>query len=647
MMRMIPTFFSSIGTLVGPAAANHVWQSTVFLAAAWLLTLALRKNQARVRYWLWLIASLKFLIPFALLIALGSSLSRPGNAAIAQSGFYSAVEEISLPFTPTVAPIVLPVSHTPHFAFLSLLPEFLLAAWLLGFAAVLSLWVLRWRRISAAMRNALPMSHGREVDALRQLERIARIRKPIPFLLSRDSLEPGIFGNFHPVLLWPSGFSERLDDAHLKAILAHEVWHVRRRDNLTAAIHMIVEAVFWFYPLVWWVGTRLVEERERACDEEVLRLGNQAQTYAEGILKTCEFCVGSPLACVSGVTGADLKQRILRIMSGHVARKLNFSRKLLLTAAGLMAVGVPIVFGMVNVPLNAQSATGQASRGVPEWQTAAGDRMAFDVVSIRQSKPDAPMTATFPLDPGDSYSPNGGLFSARFPLIAYIEFAYKLSLTPGQRQSVLAHLPQWVATENFEIHARASGNPTKDQMRLMMQSLLADRFKLAIHFETQQVPVLALTLIKPGKLGPKLRPHADGPPCDTSTPPANGSSANVTDVYPRECSVYGLLRRPGQMLLAGSRNTTMALLAASLPSFPGGASRPVVDQTGLSGRYDFTIQWTPESNGPTPSVADVQADPQATTFLEALKEQLGLKLESTKAPVDVLVIDHVEKPSPN
>src|SRR5436309_7265091 len=85
-------------------------------------------------------------------------------------------------------------------------------------------------------------------------------------------------------------------------------------------------------PLLWWLGARLVEERERACDEEVLDLGSERQVYAESILKVCEFCMGSPLACVSGVTGSDLKRRMVYIMTEHMTRKLDFGRKLLLTA---------------------------------------------------------------------------------------------------------------------------------------------------------------------------------------------------------------------------------------------------------------------------------------------------------------------------
>ena len=156
-----------------------------------------------------------------------------------------------------------------------MLPALLVALWLCGFALVLLIWCVRWRKIYAALRNAEPLQEGREAEALRKLQRIAGTSTSIDLVLSRSSLEPGIFGITRPVLVWPEGISKHLKDAHLEAILAHEVWHVRRRDNLAAAVHMFVEALFWFHPLVWWLGARLVEERERACDEEVVELGGE------------------------------------------------------------------------------------------------------------------------------------------------------------------------------------------------------------------------------------------------------------------------------------------------------------------------------------------------------------------------------------
>ncbi len=187
----------------------------------------------------------------------------------------------------------------------------------------------------------------------------------------QSSLEPGILGILRPVLLWPAGISEHLQDAHLEAILAHELQHVRRRDNLAAAMHMVVEAIFWFHPLVWWLGARLVEEREQACDEAVLQQGNAPQVYAESILKTCEFSVASPLACVSGVTGGDLKQRIVRIMSPHsAATRSVFLKKLLLAVIGIGAVAAPVAVGLWKTPL----ASAQSSQGNSGSQEITFDR---------------------------------------------------------------------------------------------------------------------------------------------------------------------------------------------------------------------------------------------------------------------------------
>jgi bla regulator protein BlaR1 len=249
-----------------PMVANHLWQSTLFAIVAGLLTLALRKDQARVRYGLWLAASVKFLLPFSLLVALGAHMAVP-HVAGAKTSAYIIVEQASRPFAQPTASVV-------HPSLLSaLLPVALSLVWLCGFVAVLSRWVMRWRRISLATQTASPLCDGREVETLRTLERAAGLSGPIPFLLSQDSMEPGIFGIARPILLWPVGISQHLHDDHLKAILAHEVCHVRRRDNLAATVHMCVEALFWFYPLVWWIGARLIDERERACDEAVLEIG--------------------------------------------------------------------------------------------------------------------------------------------------------------------------------------------------------------------------------------------------------------------------------------------------------------------------------------------------------------------------------------
>ena len=352
--------------------ANHLWQSTLFAAAAALLTLVLRHNPAGVRHWVWMAASLKFLVPFSWFVALGNHLAWRSPVTATTTALYYTVEEISRPFTQSMmAPAkgALPSASSTH-----LLPLVLIAIWLGGFLAVLCGWCVRWRRISAEVHRATLLVQGREFDALLRMQPDAGITRLVELRLSQSTLEPGIFGIVRPVLLWPEGISQQLDDSQLQAVIAHELWHVRRRDNLAAVFHMLVEAIFWFHPLVWWVGARLIDERERACDEEVLASGSERQTYAESILKVCEFCVGSPLACVSGVTGADLKKRMVHIMSEHVVRRLDFTRRLLLSAVAVAVIAAPIAFGLLHAtPSRAQSQdeSAAANSAIPSSSAAS------------------------------------------------------------------------------------------------------------------------------------------------------------------------------------------------------------------------------------------------------------------------------------
>ena len=391
-----------------PMLANHLWQSTVFAVAAGLLTLALQRNHAQARHAIWMAASVKFLIPFFLIVSAGSHLQWPHSSA-PPPRFSLAVQEISQPFElPTehrVSPAPAATSHP-------LRPVVLITLWLSGFAGLLLFWGIRWHRLRSTLRGASSIDLG----------------APITAMSSPACVEPGVFGVFRPVLLLPSGITERLTPEQLSAIVAHELCHVRRRDNLAAAIHMVVEAVFWFHPLVWWIGARLIEERERACDEEVLRMGSERQVYAEGILNVCRFYVESPLACVSGVTGSNLRKRIEEIMTHQIPRKLNFGRKLLLAAAGFAAVAAPIVIGVANAPrLRAQPQSVKA---------------AFEVASVKANKSTDFRNVVMVALPG------GTLTIRNIPLRVIITQAYNL---PFQNSERVSGTPQWVNSESFAI----------------------------------------------------------------------------------------------------------------------------------------------------------------------------------------------------
>ncbi len=315
--------------------ADHLWQSTLFAGAAALLTLALRQNRARVRHGLWLAASLKFQVPLSALIALGAHIPRPA----APPNLPVMIYQVSEPFTAPALLLLLPQTGPPA---ANPLPAILSGIWLCGFAGISVSWWVRWRRIRAAVRAGSPVD----------------LAIPIRALASPTLVEPGVFGIFRPALMLPEGIFDRLTPEQLRSVVTHELCHVRYHDNLVAAIHMFVETLFWFHPMVWWIGKQMVEERERACDEAVLRLGNRPREYAEAILNVCKLYTESPLACVSGITGANLKRRIEVIMTKRIARDLSVAKKFGLALAGAAALIAPIAIGMMHsTPLSAQPAS--------------------------------------------------------------------------------------------------------------------------------------------------------------------------------------------------------------------------------------------------------------------------------------------------
>jgi bla regulator protein BlaR1 len=509
----------------------------------------------------------------------------------------------SQPFTqPSVAMISRSADALDFTSWIHLLPAVLVALWLCGLVVVLSVWVARWRRVSAVAREAVPLREGREAEALRRLERlgVGGSRAPIEMVASRTSLEPGVFGIVRPVLVWPEGISERLEDAHLEAILAHELWHVRRRDNLAAAIHMLVEAIFWFHPVVWWLGARLVEERERACDEDVLELGSDRQVYAESILKICEFCVRSPLACISGVTGADLKKRMVRIMSENVVRRLNFSRKLLLTVAGLLAIAAPFEIGVLHA---------SPSRAASQASKAAAITSGYDNVSIQAEKPPVDGALTkFPLMV--RFSPDG--FAADGNTIQML-----VRLAYGVQDDQILGAPDWFHSQRYDIQAKLGTSAQEEMSKLsldqrkaedrrLLQGLLEDRFHLTLRRESRELPVYELMVAEGG---PKLQEAKSG----ESYPPVMRMEAH---------GGMGEIR-----IGEGEFSVQSADLTGLAEMLSNAMGHSVVDKTGLTGKYNFTLRWkTTPSQDPSGVKSPAQPESSTESLLAAIQEQLGLKL---------------------
>ena len=200
--------------------ADHLWQSTIFAAIAALLAFMHRRERAQVRYGLWLAASLKFLVPFALLVALGGHISWPWSVA-APSRTVAFIQTVSQPYAQT--PLDLAAATSPkvaHRGVAAVLPVMLVIAWMLGAGACLLVSLIQWRRLRALCRHALQVETGREFDSLRRLEHARGMTRSIPLLVSSSALEPGAFGIVRPVLLWPAEIGRYLDDAQVDAIVS-------------------------------------------------------------------------------------------------------------------------------------------------------------------------------------------------------------------------------------------------------------------------------------------------------------------------------------------------------------------------------------------------------------------------------------------
>ena len=615
-----------LSTSFGPVA-DHLWQSTLVAAAVAILALVSRRNRAEVRHALWMAASIKFLIPFAALMALGQQLEWRGAPSVDPT-VSVVIDTVGRPFSA-------PVNDSATVAAASSVAVSLVSAtalvfvWTLGTTVFLVMWVVRWQRVARIVRDAAPVNEGRVVDALSRVE--AGFQTRLSVVSSDTQMEPGVFGMWRQVLVWPRGIERALTDAQVDAVLRHELAHVRRRDNVLAAIHMAVQAIFWFNPIVWWIGARLVDERERACDEAVVQAGSEPQVYAESILKTCQYFVESPVACVAGVTGSNLNKRIEQIMRPDVHRALNFSKRLLLSAALMAAVVGPIGAGVLT--------------GAPTAAIVApsGRAPTFDVISIKANNNAGGRMGGFATP---SQFTATGLSTRRL-----IRLAYEI------HDSQIIGGPDWIGSQAFDVNATMVGDPSADQRRLMMQTMLRDRFKLAFHTERREMPVYALVVTRgDGAIGEGLRrtpagaclPHDTALPTPPSMPvPPRGPSPFDPNA---QAACGSIMFGPGRLLAHGVPIDMLVRSLANLPVITS-LNRIVTDETGLEGTFDFDLKFPSQAGrgqaGSQPGSAAPSSGGPESPLLTALGEQLGLRLDARTAHVELLVIDSMEKPREN
>jgi uncharacterized protein (TIGR03435 family) len=487
-----------------------------------------------------------------------------------------------------------------------LLP-WVVAVWLAGSMAfwlrLLGGWIRAVRLRSRFVRPA----PGERQQALDRLKTRLRVSRPVRLLVSSLVQAPSVVGWLRPVVLVPVGALTGLPPGHIEALLLHELAHIRRHDYLVNVLQSIVETLLFYHPAVWWISGHIRTERELCCDDMAVSVTGDVLTYARALAEL-EPARPAHVSAAMAASGGSLVHRI--------ARLLGQSRPVPRTLAGPGIVATAILLAITAFAVFGQPAA----------------RPKFEAASIKASA-----TTNFRM-----VRPLPGRLEADAPVRLLMQNAY--TVQPFQ----IVGGPDWIDSTRYQVEAKADGNANRAQLFLMLQSLLEDRFQLKIHRETRDLPVYTLVAARSGLKLPSPKEGA----CDTVGPDAPPDWAG------------GQMRPPqqGQPPLAHCGNVTVAL-ASSGARMQGGnipmqefvrmlsmvLDRSVIDKSGFTGLFDLRLDFLPDETTPALPAPPPGAplDSSSPSILTAIQEQLGLRLESSKGPVEVIVVDHVERPSAN
>jgi bla regulator protein blaR1 len=502
------------------------------------------------------------------------------------------------------------------------LAAMLAAAWVIGAVVclvpvLLTPWHLR--RLRTASR---PWREGESFARTLAAEIGSR---PVSLSVHESVTAPLTCGIVRPMVMLPTDAIQWPEDEITRAVV-HELEHVRRADWCVHVATRVMCALYWFHPLAWMAWRQLSLESERACDDAVLRVSDRTAYAQQLVTLARRHTTSSALPVLSMADRSDLSARIAALLDDTQARgRISLTRGLaVVVAAGLLVAGV--------APLRAAAQSANAGRSQP------GPVPAFDVVSIKENKSGETVQ-------GSRRQP-GRIVITNFPLRAVILNYF--GLQPQQ----LTGGPDWIDSARYDIVAQFSGEipltepGTIGPLQLMMQRVLAERFKLAVHTETREIPIYALTLARSNRaLGPKMRPAVTD--CDAvmnamlKSAREGGGPPPGPPQLPDGRPACGMRFGPGPRLVAGG--TSMAALARSMSNQAG---RIIVDRTALTGGFDIELEFTPDpaaAGGQPPAAGDANLP----SLFTAMEEQLGLKLVPQRGPVEMLVIDRVERPTEN
>lgn len=604
-------------------AASIVAKATLITAVGLIAAWQARRSRAAVRHAL-LAAS------FAALLALpvAAFLVPPVRIAVAQQPSVPSPQAEAIVPTQPYAPMDANAGITSPLSRRTLPPlyDLLLAGWFAGTAVFLLRMITGLWQVHFLRQLGLPWRLGQSV-----VERIALdagIHRHVEVLLHESLAAPVTCGVVRPAILLPLD-AQAWDAEDLNRAIVHELEHVRRGDWLSHCLARAVCAAYWFHPLVWIAWRQLALEAERSCDDAVLRR-SEATTYADQLVKLAQrLSTAGKTPALAMANRSDLSSRVRAVLDSRQQR--GRAGAILVALASLAAVVAVVAMS----PLRMVAAPQQpASAPSPGQSGESGLR--FEVASIKPSDPSRGGIGRLL-----SYTP-GRYSGESVPLSAMAWNAY--GLKEAYQMETTA---SWMVTKHYDLAAKVPEGATVEQVHVMLQHLLAERFGLVVHYETRLLPGYRLVVAKGGA---KLRRSVDAPTVEVSGPSIvtkNGIRQFADNAR------SGVLLTIEEEQLHG-RKETMGGLAHYLVQ---ALHTPVIDATGIDGEYDYDLSFEPivaplpkgsvvflgppgavAPAGPSgPPIAPPPGD--RPTVFTAIKE-LGLQLESVKSiPVDVLVLD--------
>jgi uncharacterized protein (TIGR03435 family) len=620
-------------------AASILVKVTVILALALIATWLARRSRAASRHVV-LVAAFAVLLVLPIASVVSPSISVTVPIAMPEEAAFPSVEPMVDGGSPgaSATAVVALLPAAPRSTWPSW-PVVVAAFWVLGATLFLIPVIAGLSQVRSLRRSGLPWHQGGTI--VESLAADAGVRRPIDVLLSAGMHGPMTCGVLRPAIVLPADAAEWPDDDLARAIV-HELAHVRRGDWASQCLARTLCALYWFHPLVWVAWRQMALDAERACDDAVLRHA-EATAYADQLVALARRLSSIPDQPILAMAGRhDLAARVGALLDSRQPRGragagwIGFASAacaLLVTAISPLRIVAAAQTPAAAVPQSYEVASIKPCGGETLPPVQAGGRAA------------GPGTAT--TSPGRAHWDCVTL--DQLINTAYAGADHRLlnsfvQQRPGDPKLVRGG-PSWIYSEKFAVDAKATG--AADRATLigpMLRALLEERFKVKTHRETEERMLYALTVAKGGL---KIKPTAPGD-CwvhDSErqpTPPAGSENLPA-------CGNLNMGWNGGNRTLISTGVTLQNYTTGVLSGLVG---RFVINRTGAEGRFNIPLEFAPDDDTPGGMAGLAWSRREGATpatgpsIFKAL-EQLGLKLEPTKAQAEYLVIDRVERLAPN